>query len=368
MTSDLEMLCNVETPALVVEEAVLRRNVAAMSRIAQKSGVSLRPHVKTHKCAEIGHIQIDEGAIGLSCATVAELLAFSEARFDGLLLTSPVADKPKLERLVGSMKEKRISVVVDHVDQVKALSALISQEMLRPRILIDIDVGQKRTGVCNTEQLLEVAHAIASAPNLMFSGIQAFAGHIQHIKLAGERKRAAKDVSALIGSYISALSDGGHRVDTVTGSGTGVAEFDCNGPYTELQVGSYVFMDADYGLVEGTDGHPLNFEPSLFVLATVVCNNRRSDFTIDAGVKALAFNGPLPSRILGAPEGATYRFAGDEYGIVTMPSAGRAPALGARVLVLSTHCDPTVNLHSRYTVVRCNGEVDCWPIIGRYGF
>jgi D-serine deaminase-like pyridoxal phosphate-dependent protein len=366
--ASLETLCNVETPALVVDEAVLRRNVAAMSRIAQSSGVYLRPHVKTHKCAEVGRIQIDEGAIGLSCATVAELLAFSRAGFDGLLLTSPVVDKPKLERLVGTMKEKRISVVVDHLDQVKALSGLISREMLRPKILIDIDVGQKRTGVCNTGQLLEVASAIASAPNLEFSGIQAFAGQIQHIKCASERERAAKDVSALIGSYMSALRDVGHSIDIVTGSGTGAAEFDCNGPYTELQVGSYVFMDADYGLVQRADGRCLNFEPSLFVLATVVCNNRKSDFTIDAGVKALAFNGPLPSRILGAPEGATYRFAGDEHGIVAMPSADTMPPLGTRVLVLTTHCDPTVNLHSRYTVVRCDGGVDCWPILGRYGF
>jgi D-serine deaminase-like pyridoxal phosphate-dependent protein len=368
VTSGLETLFGIETPALVVNEAALRRNIAAMAHTAGRAGVSLRPHVKTHKSAEIGRLQVEEGAIGLSCATVAELHAFSHAGFDGLLLTSPVFDLPKLQRLAGIMKERKIGLVVDHADQVRAISALVSREMHKPRVLVDVDVGQKRSGVCNIRQLLEVVNAIAEARNLEFAGIQAFAGQIQHIRCAGERERAARDVSALVYSYISALSEAGHRADIVTGSGTGAAEFDCSGPYTELQVGSYVFMDADYGLVQKADGRSLSFEPSLFVLATVVCTNRQGDVTIDAGVKALAFNGPPPSRILGAPEGATFRFAGDEHGIVDIPSGSKMPPLGAKVLVLTTHCDPTVNLHGRYTVVRCNGQVDCWPIVGRYGF
>jgi D-serine deaminase-like pyridoxal phosphate-dependent protein len=363
----LELLSDVETPALVVDESALRRNVTAMASIARSSSVALRPHVKTHKSAEIGRIQLDEGAIGLSCATVAELHAFSRLGFDELLLTSPVADRRKLERLAEIMRTKKISMVVDHVDQVRALSDIVDGEVLTPRILIDVDVGQNRTGICNVDQLLAVVSEITKAPDLEFAGIQAFAGQIQHIKDADERGRAARIVSARINDLLSALHDAGHDVDIVTGSGTGAAEFDRSGPYGELQVGSYVFMDADYGLVQRGDGIGLNFEPSLFILATVTCVNRLNEFTIDAGVKALAFNGPSPSLILGASEGATYRFAGDEHGIVVLPSGGRMPKLGDRVLVLTTHCDPTVNLHSRYTVIRSNGEVDCWPVLGRYG-
>ena len=222
--------------------------------------------------------------------------------------------------------------------------------------------------MCAVSAALELASQIDAAPRLMFAGIQGFAGHVQHIANAGERLHASRNVSKELSVYAEALRVAGHKVDIITGSGTGASEFDVQGPYTELQVGSYVFMDADYGAVQRAGGVALPFEPSLFVLATVTSVNRPSEFTVDAGVKALAFNGPLPSHIIGAPEGSTYRFAGDEHGIVTVPTNGRAPALGSRVMVLTTHCDPTVNLHPRYTVIKSDGRVDVWPIVGRYQF
>jgi D-serine deaminase-like pyridoxal phosphate-dependent protein len=106
--------------------------------------------------------------------------------------------------------------------------------------------------------------------------------------------------------------------------------------------------------------------PSLFVLATIVSVNRPGQVTVDAGTKALATNGPPPCHIIGAPLGATYKFAGDEHGIITIPAGERAPALGTRVLIGATHCDPTVNLHASFHVLQ-NGAVRTWPIRGRYG-
>jgi D-serine deaminase-like pyridoxal phosphate-dependent protein len=139
------------------------------------------------------------------------------------------------------------------------------------------------------------------------------------------------------------------------------------GPYTELQVGSYVFMDADYGRVRQDDGTPLPFAPALFVLATVVSANRDGQVTVDAGTKALAVNGPPPARFIGAPAGTTYTFAGDEHGTIKLPAGAPRPTVGARVLIEATHCDPTVNLHSEYHVVRRDGTVTTMAIVGRYG-
>jgi D-serine deaminase-like pyridoxal phosphate-dependent protein len=153
----------------------------------------------------------------------------------------------------------------------------------------------------------------------------------------------------------------------VSGSGTGTHAYDMAGPFTELQVGSYVFMDADYGRVRQDDGTALPFSPALFVLATVVSANRDGQVTVDAGTKALAVNGPPPARFIGLPAGASYTFAGDEHGTIRLPAGAARPAVGARILIEATHCDPTVNLHGAYHAVHRDGAVTTMAIVGRYG-
>ncbi|WP_398471831.1 DSD1 family PLP-dependent enzyme [Tardiphaga sp.] len=357
----------IETPALVLDETALLNNIEMMAQRAAATGVRLRPHAKTHKCLEIARRQMAAGAIGISCATVDELSCLSDAGIVGLLLTSPVADPAKLPRLANIMRASRIMLVVDHIHQVTALSSLLDDASICPDLLIDIDVGQGRTGVCSISAALDIAaHITTTAMRLV--GIQGFAGHVQHIHDAAERSGSARDVARQLKAYAEALRAAGHDIAHITGSGTGASEFDCDGPYTELQVGSYIFMDADYGAVRQSGGVALPFKPSLFVLATVTSINRAGSVTIDAGVKALAFNGPPPTLIIGAPAGSTYRFAGDEHGIITIPPGGAVPAVGSRVLVLTTHCDPTVNLHPRYTVFREDQSIESWPVVGRYQF
>jgi D-serine deaminase-like pyridoxal phosphate-dependent protein len=163
-----------------------------------------------------------------------------------------------------------------------------------------------------------------------------------------------------------ALAEAGRPAGLITGSGTGTYRQDALGPYNELQAGSYVFMDADYARIVDESGAGPSFLPSLFVLATVVSTNRPGQITVDAGTKALATNGPPPCHIIGAGDGVSYRFAGDEHGIVDIPPGQPAPPLGARLLIGATHCDPTVNLHASFCVVK-DGAAIRWPICGRYG-
>lgn len=357
----------IQTPALIVDADVLARNISDMAATAKAGKISLRPHAKTHKSPEIARLQMDAGAVGISCATVAEIEAFADAGITGLLLTSPVADKAKLGRLTQVARRADLSIVVDHVDQISALADFVSDNVRPVRALIDIDVGQRRTGVCDIQSTVELAKLIVTKPWLRFGGIQGFAGQIQHIADAAAREAGAAAVAGVLKDHLRALGDANIHADIVTGSGTGASSFDSGGPYTELQVGSYVFMDADYGVLKQKGGDGLPYAPSLFVLATVTSINRPGEFTVDAGVKALAFNGPMPTKIIGAPEGSTYRFGGDEHGMITMPEGCVAPKLGSRVLILTTHCDPTVNLHSAYHVIGANRRLEKWPVMARYG-
>jgi len=361
------LLRGVSTPALVIDAAALDVNIARMAQAARAAGVALRPHGKTHKSPDIARRQRAAGAIGLCCATLLEAEAFAAAGIDDLLITSPVVGADKCARLAALHRRVAIMTVADHPAQVGGLLAALTPGDAPLALVVDVDIGQGRTGVADVESGLALARRIAAEPRLRFAGVQAYAGHVQHIPGAAERRAAATASEALIRALAARLRDDGMAPGIVSGSGTGTSAFDLDkGPYSELQVGSYVFMDADYGRILQADGARLPFDNALFVLATVVSANRPGQVTVDAGTKALAVNGPLPDRLIGAPAGAHYTFWGDEHGIIHLPEDATPPAIGARLLIGVTHCDPTVNLHPAYHVVTAQ-QLARWSIVGRYG-
>jgi D-serine deaminase-like pyridoxal phosphate-dependent protein len=305
------------------------------------------------------------GAVGIACATVAEAEALAGAGIGGLLLTTPIMGAAKFARVAALNRSGDVAVVVDHAAQVEGFRAALRPGDRPLRMLIDVDVGQARTGVTEVAEAVLLSEAIARAAGLAFAGIQGYAGHVQHIVDPAARRAATARAADKLRSVADALAQAGRPATIISGSGTGTWRQDACGPYNELQAGSYVFMDADYARIVDENGAGPAFEPSLFVLATVVSVNRPGEVTVDAGTKALATNGPAPCVIRGVPAGGSYRFWGDEHGIISIPAGQAAPPLGARVLIGATHCDPTVNLHASYVVVG-EGMTTRWPVCGRY--
>jgi D-serine deaminase-like pyridoxal phosphate-dependent protein len=338
-----------------------------MAATARQAAVALRPHAKTHKSPDIARLQLRAGgAVGIACATVAEAEALAAGGIGGLLLTSPVMGEAKLAHLARLNREKGLAVVVDHPAQVDAICGALQANDRVLEIAVDVDVGQARTGVTDIAAGVTLAQTIAQRPGLAFAGIQGFAGHAQHMADPAARRAAGAHAAATLRNFAAALTEAGLPPRLITGSGTGTHAMDAGAVYNELQVGSYIFMDADYDRIRDEQGQPFAFTPSLFVLATVVSANRPGQITVDAGTKALATNGPPPCLIIGAPPGARYGFAGDEHGVIALPPDAPAPGIGTRLLIGATHCDPTANLHAAYHVV--NGDtVTTWPISGRYG-
>jgi D-serine deaminase-like pyridoxal phosphate-dependent protein len=364
---DLPALAAVNTPALVIDHAALAANIAHMASIATAHGIALRPHAKTHKCVEIARMQLGVGAAGIACATLLEAEALAQAGITGLLITSPVVGADKGARLARLNRRSPVTVVVDDAVSLEALCGALAPGDPPLGILVDVDIGHGRTGVATLQDGHALARMAAGDPRIAFCGLQGYAGHIQHILDPAERRAATHSAVETLRTLVALLEADGVACPIVSGSGTGTHAFDLDGPYTELQVGSYVFMDADYGRVRQDDGAPLPFTPALFVLATVVSANRDGQVTVDAGTKALAVNGPPPARFIGVPAGASYGFAGDEHGTIKLPDGARRPAPGTRVLIEATHCDPTVNLHSAYHAVHRDGAVTTMAIVGRYG-
>jgi len=357
---------SLQTPALIVELDGLDRNIATMAAHAKAMGVALRPHVKSHKCVEIAQRLSQAGVIGTSCATINEAEAMAQGGLEGILLTSPIVtprDLDCLRRLL--LRGAEISVVADHPQSIDAFSAVAEASGRSLQVLVDIDVGMGRTGCAATRDIVALAKLASARPFLRYRGVQAYWGNLQQVMPFAERARLVGIQIERIRAVLAALRAEGVGPEIVTGGGTGTHAIDgASGVFTELQPGSFLFMDSCYGSIMTSEtDNP--FVASLFVAASVVSANHPGRVTVNAGWKAFATDSGKPQPSRGAPAGATYRFMGDEHGIVEF-GEGQAPALSATIEFLTPHCDPTVNLYSAYYVVRGDDVVDLWPIRARY--
>jgi D-serine deaminase-like pyridoxal phosphate-dependent protein len=351
------------TPALVVDLDALDRNIAAMARFAGKAKLSLRPHAKTHKCATLARRQIAAGALGVCCAKLGEAEALADAGIDGILITSPVVGVMGVERLAGLAG--RCKGLMAAVDNPEAVDALIAKGA-RLDLVVDIDPGIHRTGVADADAAVALARKIDEAPNLSFAGVQFYCGMQQHIEDFAGRREAIEERTAYLRDVIARLTEAGLTPRIVTGGGTGTHRIDAAiGVFTELQVGSYVFMDRQYNDCDLTGEGEAPFETSLMVDARVISASHPFMATVDAGFKAFATEAGSPPVLSGAAEGAKYHFMGDEHGCIVPPAGAAPPNLGEIVTFAAPHCDPTVNLYDCYHLVRGDTLVEIWPIEAR---
>jgi 3-hydroxy-D-aspartate aldolase len=353
------------TPALVVDRDALGRNVQKMAGIAQRAGVTLRPHAKSHKSLAIGRLQLDAGAVGLCCAKLGEAEVFAAGGVGSLLITSPVVSAPAIARLVAlNARIPDLMVCVDNPTNAAALAAASGGRQLK--LIIDIDPGIRRTGVGSVEAAVTLLKAIQSANNLVFKGVQMYCGVQQHIKDYRERYTAIEERTGYLRSIVAALEANGGEASIITGSGTGTHHIDAKlGLLTEWQVGSYVFMDRQYAECDLADDKTQAFEYSLFIDARVVSANTRGIATIDAGYKAMATDGGPPVVLSGAPQASNFIFMGDEHGLIIDPAQQHTWSIGDIVRLAVPHCDPTVNLYDAYHVVCGETVEEIWPVSAR---
>ena len=351
------------TPALILDLAAFERNVARMADFARKHGLALRPHAKSHKSADIARAQIAAGAVGLCCAKLGEAEALAAEGIDGLHLTSPVVTPPAIARLAAlSRRLTSLSVVADHPAAVDALASA-AQGGPPLTVFVDIDPGIRRTGVATANDAVTLARLIADCPSLRYGGVQFYCGAQQHIQNFAERREAIAERTRYLSKCLADLAAAGLSPKVVTGGGTGSHAIDAElGVLTELQVGSYIFMDREYAECDLDGGGAMPFETALLVDARVISANAIGLITIDAGLKAFATDAGPATIIAGAGDDARYRFMGDEHGAVMGTDL---PGLGARITLGTPHCDPTVNLYDAYHVINGEDLVAIWPVTAR---
>lgn len=357
------------TPALLLDLDLFEANIAKMAAHARSSGVALRPHAKTHKCPEVARRQLQAGALGICTATIREAEAMAAAGLTGLLITSEIVGRPKIERLTALVgRRPETMVVVDDTANAQDLNDAAKAAKQKFNVMIDVDPGLRRTGIAPGDAAVALAETVARLPHLRLRGIHAYSGSSAHVKgWDARRTHSVRVMTPAVETFVR-LKKKGMPVEILSGGSTGTYNIDpALEGVTELQVGSYVFMDIEYRDIGGKSGAIYDdFAPSLTVLSTVISKNHTDRATIDAGIKAFASDRKFGPEIKGAT-GVTYGFGGDEHGILSLARPNREIRLGDRLEFYLPHCDPNVNLYDR--IYACRGErVEAvWPVLGRHG-
>jgi D-serine deaminase-like pyridoxal phosphate-dependent protein len=358
-----------ETPALILDLDALDANIASMAEHARIHGYALRPVAKIHKSVDIARRQIAAGAIGICCATLAEAEAMAEAGIPGVMLFSTIVSPAKLKRLAAlNARAEGLLVVTDSSANVAQLDQAATESGRTLNVLVDIEVGGRRTGIGDEQRALEVVDAVLRSGHLHYAGLQGYVGDHQAITDYQQRRGESHTLLQPLVRIVERLEADGRKPGVVSGGGTGTHDFDHElGILTELQAGTYVFMDMFYKDVILRRELPHPFRPALTVRTTVISAAQPHFVVTDAGLKevdaVLGLENPLI--VSGAPEGSRYVLVGDDLGRIELPGGRDTLAVGSSLEVMPPHCYQTVVLHPYYHVVRGDELVDIWPISAR---
>ncbi|WP_424930655.1 3-hydroxy-D-aspartate aldolase BhcC [Amaricoccus tamworthensis] len=357
----------IQTPCLVLDLDALERNIRKMGELAAQMGVRHRVHGKMHKSVDVALLQAELGnACGVCCQKVSEAEVFARGGITDILVSNQVRDPVKIKRLANIPKlGARTIVCVDDVANVADLSQATEAAGTTIECLVEIDCGAGRCGVTTTPDVVEIAKAIHSAPNLKFSGIQAYQGAMQHLDSYEDRKAKIDVAVDLVRDAVAALTAEDFECDIVGGGGTGSYYFEGNsGIFNELQCGSYAFMDADYGRILDKDGNRIDhgeWENALFILTSVMSHAKADKAICDAGLKAQSVDSGLP--VVFGRDDVEYVKCSDEHGVISDPNG--ALKVNERLRLVPGHCDPTCNVHDWYVGVRGGKVETLWPVSAR---
>lgn len=344
----------IPTPALIVDKAVFENNAKKMSELLSGGTLKLRPHYKSHKCAAIAHKQIEDGAIGMTCAKLDEAIDLCDSGIENILIANQITDKQKISRLAHLANACRLTVCVDDKDNVTELERAAALAGSTVYCFIEFEIGMQRCGVATKEEVAALAEYINTCPHLVYDGIQAYAGHLSHTVSESERLEKTNANSEKIKELLAYLDERGLHANTLSGGSTGTSLIKKNeGLYTELQAGSYLFMDSTYRELG------LPFENSLFILTTVVSVSDKLA-VVDAGVKSCGVDQGMPH-----PVGFTVSRVVDSEEHLQLHDPSKQLKVGDKILLIPAHCCSTVNLHDRIYLVDGDKVVDRLQVSAR---
>ncbi len=357
---------DLDTPALVVDLNKMDHNIKQVHTRLQGTGVGVRPHVKTHKSPAIAKMQIAAGALGVCAAKLGEAEVMLENGIKNVLLTTVNVSPSKIIKAM-ALRKKHSGFIqaVDNAQNVQDLQDAAKAAGIRAEVTLDIDVIG-RTGAATGAPALALAQMIDKMPNLKFCGILAYDGGVQHVVgFKARQERALKTFEPVVKTF-EMMKAAGLNMEIFSGGGTGTYDIMSVVPgFTDVQVGSYVFMDRQYVEIGGEKNEKVfdDFEVSLTVMATVINNRLPGRLTTDSGSKAFTLNKPTPL-VIGEP-GFNYNAGSDEFGAITYEKSNKSYKVGDKLEIITPHCDPIVNLYDVIYGIRNDKVVSVIPVLAR---
>jgi len=377
---------SLETPALVVDYDIMMQNIRKMGDRAANAGVKLRPHTKTHKCPAIAHLQLRNGARGITVAKLGEAQVMAESGIDDILIAYPIVGEGKISRLLNLRNwVPQVACTVDSIEGARALSEAVGNGVIlsdKPLdVFIEVDVGFHRVGLPAGENVVHFALNIRDLPGIRIQGILTHAGHAHSAETPDQLLSIARSEAESMALTARMLSESGIRVDEVSiGSTPTSYVLDSFAGITEVRPGTYVFNDADLvGLgVVGLD------DCALSVLTSVVSRPSPDRVVFDAGSKALSSDKQSKCKIPGYGIVRNYpdiwiERLSEEHAMaqvqpnvtakwntnVSARAADRIPEIGEKVQLVPNHACPAVNLYDRLVIVKDGTPTSEWSIQGR---
>lgn len=352
-----DQLC---TPALVIDYEKMVKNMKTMSNFAKENAVNLRPHVKTHKCPTIAHIQkkiAGNTSQGICVATVGEAEIFSKCGFDDILIANEIFNVHQIKRLIDLNKWTKVMVCVDSEINVKTLNEIAAKNAVILEVLIDLDVGMGRQGIKPEDPALNLAKVIKECSNLELVGLQAYEGHLTPMMDAEQRKEQTENCMQMAVKTRDIINSEGFQIGYITASGSGTYNFSAKvDGITEIQPGTYVFSDEHLHRISP------EFEIATTVVGTIQSQTGKREFTLDAGSKAVPTGD-------GKPEFKDYpknriRIITEEH--TQFKSSGKYELeLGKKLELIPAHICTTCNLYDFYNVKKDNKIIARWDIMAR---
>ena len=355
--ASVKSLAAVDTPSVLLDFDALRENIRTLSSFFASRRCRLRPHFKSHKCTRIALMQMEAGAVGITCAKLSEAEVVADAGIRDILIANEIIGPLKIGRLIALCARANPMVAVDSVENVKMLSVHAARAGKVIRVLVEVDVGMGRCGVPPGQPALDLATLVSSLPGLKFEGLHGYEGHCVDLRDAVERVKQIRASLELLVSSRRLIERSGIPVHIVSGGGTGSYAINGNTDgIDEVQAGSYAAMDWWY-----TDICP-EFRQALSVLTTVISRPRPRIAIIDVGRKGVGAEWG-PPRLKDRADGKVISFTSEEHMTIEL-SGQREYKVGDRLEIIPSHGCTTSNLYREF-VVHQNGQViGLWPIEG----
>ena len=352
----------IDTPALLLDLATMEKNITRMAEFTAAHKINLRPHVKTYKATpELAHIQLQAGAIGMTCVKLSEAEVLVASGVKDILIANEIVGPKKLQRLATLAKSCDIKVGVDNADNAEALSQAAQANGVVIGVLVELNIGQNRCGVAPFEPTLELVKLVAQKPGLKFRGLMGYDGHATTKVAEQDRGPISRQAYTLLTQTQQMVEAAGYPVEIMSGGGTFTYRYasEVEG-MTEIQTGTYLLMDSafqDHGVRE--------FDRTLSVLTTILSKasypSAEGLVIVDAGRKSVSPQYGLPE-VKSPSHGAKVHSFSDEHARVILEENADQFQVGDQLELWVRDANGTTSQFDRFYAIRNDHIEAIWHI------